>query len=703
MNTSNDKLQSNHLISRHSSSDDIYICSLSRRRHSPTIMSTVPTSLTNIFSSSLFVLILFVIISLRSTDCQVIPNRTPILENNFKIVSVPKIPTTELDTIIDQAILNVKRRHEVVEPSILSSGAVAVPGTPGWFVAASSRTKVIAKNYSREALVSEEVSKIIANTYRLNRDQILYGLPSIDLRATSIGGTCPRIGLAFPCFPGKYRSYSGHCNNVQNPDWGSATMGYLRFVGPYYADGVSLPRRTIAGDELPSPREVSLTIHGSGDAYLLDSGVNEEPEHPHVTTLTAFFAEFITHDISHSAQSAGHRGHRIKCCGVNDEMMHPECYPIYFPLDDPVFKASDTTVSSTLSVNNRQARNNRLSSVSRDSVSGATGACMEYVRTCSALKMGCTLGAREQINQVSSFIDGSVIYGSSEEEVRQLRSFKGGELKSQQVPLLKKTAAGSRSRELLQSADSTVDCRSNDKKKSCFRSGDIRVNENVGLTLMHTLWMREHNRVARKLSMINSHWEDSQIFEETRRIIGAQLQHITYSELLPALLGEEVIDEYGLRLESESFFTKYDIDTNPGVENSIASSVLPGVIYSMMPTRLERYSSQLKMLGIRKMGDTYFNPSDLYDENKFDEYLMGLISQNAHDSDLLVSNEPMATRSGEAFDLISLIIQQGRDHGIPGYLEFRKMCKITPDVRKFDDLQGIMNVTIVNKLTKLFK
>lgn len=630
--------------------------------------------------------------------------------NKFKIVSVPKIPASELDTIIEQAMLNIKRRHEVTEPTILSSGAVAVPGTPGWFVAASSRTKVIAKNYSREALVSEEVSKIIANHYRLNRDQILYGLPSIDLRATSIGGTCPRIGLAFPCFPGKYRSYSGHCNNVQNPDWGSATMGYLRFVGPYYADGVSLPRRSIAGDELPSPREVSLAIHGSADAYTLDGEANlVEAEHPHVTTLTAFFAEFIAHDISHSAQSAGHRGHRIKCCGLNREMMHPECFPIYFPVDDPVFKPADP-VSAAASSNvpvtsNRQSRSSRLTSAASsrsNDPSLTSGACMEYVRTCPALKMGCTLGAREQINQVSSFIDGSVIYGSSEEEVRQLRSFKGGELKSQVVPFVKKNANG-RSRELLQSADSIVDCRSSDKRRACFKSGDIRVNENVGLTLMHTIWMREHNRIARQLAAINPHWEDSQIFEETRRIIGAELQHISYNELLPALLGEEVIDEYGLRLETEAFYTKYDIDTNPGVENSIASSVLPGVIYSMMPTRLERYSSQLKMLGVRKMGDTYFNPSDLYDENKFDEYLMGLISQNAHDPDLRLSNEPMATRTGEAFDLISLIIQQGRDHGIPGYLEFRKMCKITPDVKKFDDLDTIMNATTIAKLAKLFK
>ena len=430
-------------------------------------------------------------------------------------------------------------------------------------------------------------------------------------------------------------------------------MGFIRYVPPHYADGVTLPRRSVTGEELPGARDVSYTIHRGLEA-----------EHPHVTTLTAFFAEFLLHDISHAAQSAGHRGHRIRCCGVPEDMMHPECYPVQIGANDPVFKDSD---------------------------------CMEYVRTCPALKMGCTLGPRDQINQVSAYIDGSTIYGSSEEEVRGLRLFRNGELKSQKVTTSRKSV-----RELLQSQDSMQDCRTSTDKKRCFKSGDIRVNENVGLTLMHTLWMREHNRIARSLAAINPHWDDNHLFEESRRIVGAQIQHITYNELLPSLLGEEVIDEYGLRLEKSGYYHEYDIDINPGIDNSVAASVFP-FLYSMMPSKLERYSHQLKMLGIRKMGDTYFNPSDLYDENKFDEYLMGLVSQNAHNSDLVVSDEMMSMRTGEAFDLVALILQQGRDHGIPGYAEFRKLCKIQPDLNSFQDLETIINSTVVRKLAKIYK
>lgn len=68
--------------------------------------------------------------------------------------------------------------------------------------------------------------------------------------------------------------------------------------------------------------------------------------------------------------------------------------------------------------------------------------------------------------------------------------------------------------------------------------GDVRVEENPQLSAIHLVMLREHNRIARKLKLLNPTWDDEKLYQETRRIVVAELQHITYNEYLPAMLGE---------------------------------------------------------------------------------------------------------------------------------------------------------------------
>ena len=78
-----------------------------------------------------------------------------------------------------------------------------------------------------------------------------------------------------------------------------------------------------------------------------------------------------------------------------------------------------------------------------------------------------------------------------------------------------------------------------------FISGDSRANEQINLAVMHTIWMREHNRIASDLRKLNPSWDDEKLYQEARRINVAQYQHIVYKEWLPLVLGHDFMDKFG--------------------------------------------------------------------------------------------------------------------------------------------------------------
>ena len=58
---------------------------------------------------------------------------------------------------------------------------------------------------------------------------------------------------------------------------------------------------------------------------------------------------------------------------------------------------------------------------------------------------------------------------------------------------------------------------------------------------MHTLWVREHNRIATNLKLLRPFADDETLFQEARKIVIAELQHITYNEWLPVLFDESLV------------------------------------------------------------------------------------------------------------------------------------------------------------------
>ncbi|CAL4234850.1 unnamed protein product, partial [Meganyctiphanes norvegica] len=131
--------------------------------------------------------------------------------------------------------------------------------------------------------------------------------------------------------------------------------------------------------------------------------------------------------------------------------------------------------------------------------------CLRFVRSLVASK-GCStgsLGPREQLNQVTSYLDASQVYGSDDEEAQGLRTLSGGLLKESQPPSKRQGAFLPREKCPM----------SNSIEPECFEAGDVRVNEQPALTSMHTLWLRVHNNIARKLSYINPSWDDEILYQ----------------------------------------------------------------------------------------------------------------------------------------------------------------------------------------------
>lgn len=190
--------------------------------------------------------------------------------------------------------------------------------------------------------------------------------------------------------------------------------------------------------------------------------------------------------------------------------------------------------------------------------------CIEFIRSAPSTRINCDLGWREQINQATSFLDGSPIYGNDIETADAMRTFRNGRLHYGRI----------QGQEPLQPPDPPGGeiCRFGALTSDCLQSGDGRLSEQPGLTALHIIWLRYHNKIAGLIKTINRHWGDEKIYQESRRIVVAILQHITYREFLPLVLGHEVTSLFGLNLEKKGFYSNYKPRINPSIANSFATA-----------------------------------------------------------------------------------------------------------------------------------
>lgn len=510
------------------------------------------------------------------------------------------------------------------------------------------------------AIIVQETTRILANKFGLSTNAVLHGLPRIDTTKTIVKDICPTFLRPVKCEISRYRTLTGMCNNLENPSWGSTRSVMIRFLPPVYGDGISTPRESVTGEGLPNPRLVSFVVH---------QDISEH--HRQVRFVAVAWGQMIDHDLTLAAPTLDHERQDIECCKYAVQDRHPNCMPIDIPANDPFYKFF-----------NRR--------------------CLDFARLLPGLKPGCSLGPRGQQNTLSSFVDAGFVYGSTQDVASRLRAFQGGRLKS--LNLWKDIGM----KELLpmKTVEADVGCMARPRNVYCFDAGDERVNEQLALTVMHTIWMREHNRVADVLAQINQHWDDETVYQEARHIVIAEVQHITFNEFLPMILGHDHMTRYELLLTQDGYYNGYNAKVNAGIRTAFQAAVFR-FGHSLLPDVTERFSKYHEKLEAIRLSQLIRQPYDLYKPGIVDSFIMGLINQQANRMDPEVTTEVtnhLFEKPGDRFgmDLASLNLQRAREVGLPGYNFYREYCG-QPKARDFWDLIGVMPNKTVYRYSQLYK
>lgn len=272
-----------------------------------------------------------------------------------------------------------------------------------------------------------------------------------------------------------------------------------------------------------------------------------------------------------------------------------------------------------------------------------------------------TENPRQQLSKITGWIDASTVYGSDAERANALRTNdESGKLKTSPGNFLPYNESGLPNFRF--------------RGPDFFLAGDERANENIGLTSLHTLFVREHNRLAEQIAMSDPSLSGEEIYQRARQIVGAHIQTITYKEFLPVLLGPDALPPY----------SHYDDSTRSGVANVFSSAVYR-VGHTLLDPKIRLIDAQGNETEALALKDAFFKPQKVADTG-IEPILRGFTAHLHQRVDvfiiddvrnfLFVDDQPTGTPRLRGFDLPSLNIHRGRDHGLPSYNDMREALEL---------------------------
>ncbi|XP_030006989.1 eosinophil peroxidase [Sphaeramia orbicularis] len=478
----------------------------------------------------------------------------------------------------------------------------------------------------------------------------------------------------------RYRTATSVCNNLNNPRLGASNTAFTRWLPAQYDDGISQPKgflnRTFNGFFLPLVRQVSNNILATTDA-----GVVNDTEFTHLVTL---FGQWNDHDLTFTPFSPSIKSFANGInCDESCENTEP-CIPIAIPPNDPRLPTGPESCIPAF----------------RSAPACGTG----Y----SAYNFGGDPNNREQINALTSFLDLGQVYGSEEKLALDLR-----DLTNDRGLLRANTEFRDNGRDLLPfSSMETNMCATrqrvtndtNAREVPCFIAGDVRVDENIALTSIHTLFFREHNRLARALKRINPQWDSETLYQEARKIQGAYTQMFVFRDYLPHIVGDDVMRKQLGR------YPGYNPSVDPSVSNVFATAAYRFAHLAIQPklARLDENYRENRQFPSVPLFKAFFAPWRVVFEGGIDPLIRGLVGRPAK---LNTQDHMMVDALRErlfefvqhlALDLGSLNMIRGRDHGLPGYNDWRRFCGLSQPSNQAELAQVLNNTDLARRLLELY-
>ena len=450
----------------------------------------------------------------------------------------------------------------------------------------------------------------------------------------------------------EFRTIDGSGNNLTRVTQGQANTPLVRLrdvivnpasnfdpapLAPAYEDGIDVPRGIVdfttppgvGTSRLPNPRVISNAVVAQGNRSILNPlGASD---------WLWQWGQFIDHDFAL-------------------EEPEPDSDPLLIPLDpsDSLYDPAFPYVPFR-----------------RNDPAPGTGAG--------------TSVPREQVDKITAYIDGSNVYGSDQERADYLRTFDGGKLNTTTAANGETLLPFNRANDPFPNANPPVTRGSSPANpESLFIAGDVRANEQIGLTAVHTLFVREHNRIAESLGQRNDLAQlvtdagfdaskatdvDEYLYQMSRKVVGAQIQTITYNEFLPILVGPDALPNY----------SGYDPTVNATLSNEFANAAYR-VGHTLLSPEIQLADPNGNPLGSVALRDAFFDPTFAQD-NGVDMILKGLSTQKAQDVDAFIVDEVrefLFDEGNGGLDLAVVNIQRGRDHGLPSYNDMRRGLGLEP-------------------------